>query len=123
MNKVVADVESGLKRIRTVTCPLNATRLHTSTPCELIGACADCHAAGCMCCQEVITRHSGLKRIRTVTCPLNATRLHTSTPCELIGACADCHAAGCMCCQEVITRHSRHNGRIHVVLVGEDLGF
>ena len=66
---------------------------------------------------------SGLKRIRTVTCPLNATRLHTSTPCELIGACADCHAAGCMCCQEVITRHSRHNGRIHVVLVGEDLGF
>ena len=66
---------------------------------------------------------SGLKRIRTVTCPLNATRLHTSTPCELTGACADCHAAGCMCCQEVITRHSRHDGRIHVVLVGEDLGF
>lgn len=66
---------------------------------------------------------SGLKRIRTVTCPLNATRLHTSTPCELTGACADCHAAGCMCCQEVITRHSRHDGRIHVVLVGENLGF
>lgn len=66
---------------------------------------------------------SGLKRIRTVTCPLNATRLHTSTPCELTGACADCHAAGCMCCQEVITRHSRHDGRIHVILVGEDLGF
>ena len=66
---------------------------------------------------------SGLKRIRTVTCPLNATRLHTSTPCKLTGACADCHAAGCMCCQEVITRHSRHDGRIHVILVGEDLGF
>ena len=66
---------------------------------------------------------SGLKRIRTVTCPLNATRLHTGTPCELTGACADCHAAGCMCCQEVITRHSRHDGRIHIILVGEDLGF
>lgn len=66
---------------------------------------------------------SGLKRIRTVTCPLNATRLHTSTPCELAGTCADCHAPGCMCCQEVITRHSRHDGRIHVILVGEDLGF
>lgn len=66
---------------------------------------------------------SGLKRIRTVTCPLNAARLHTNTPCELTGACADCHAPGCMCCQEVVTRHSRHAGRIHVVLVGEDLGY
>lgn len=66
---------------------------------------------------------SGLKRIRTVTCPLNATRLHTGTPCELTGSCSECHAEKCMCCQEVITRHARHDGRIHVILVGEDLGY
>lgn len=66
---------------------------------------------------------SGLKRIRAVTCPLNAARLHTGTPCELAGVCSNCHAEKCMCCQEVITRHSRHDGRIHVILVGEDLGF
>lgn len=66
---------------------------------------------------------SGLNRIRTVTCPLNAARLHTGTPCELAGVCSNCHAEKCMCCQEVITRHSRHDGRIHVILVGEDLGF
>lgn len=66
---------------------------------------------------------SGFKRIHTTTCPLNAARLHTGTPCELTGTCANCHAKGCMCCQEVVTRHSRHVGRIHVVLVGEDLGF
>lgn len=66
---------------------------------------------------------SGLKRIRTVTCPLNAARLHTGTPCELAGVCSNCHAEKCMCCQEVITRHSRHDGRVHVILVGEDLGF
>lgn len=66
---------------------------------------------------------SGLKRIRTVTCPLNAARLHTGTPCELAGVCSNCHAEKCMCCQEVITRHSRRDGRIHVILVGEDLGF
>ena len=66
---------------------------------------------------------SGLKRIRTVTCPLNAARLHTGTPCELTGVCSNCHAEKCMCCQEVITRRSRHDGRIHVILVGEDLGF
>lgn len=66
---------------------------------------------------------SGLARIRAVACPMNAARLHTGTPCEATGFCADCHAAGCMCCQEVITRHSRHAGRIHVILVGESLGF
>lgn len=66
---------------------------------------------------------SGIKRVRTVACPLNAARLHTNTPCELTGTCADCHSQGCMCCQEVITRHSRHEGRIHVILVGEDLGY
>lgn len=66
---------------------------------------------------------SGLKRIRTVTCPANAARLRTGTPCEANGTCANCHSKGCMCCQEVITRHSRHEGRIHVILIGESLGF
>lgn len=66
---------------------------------------------------------SGLARVRTVACPMNAARLHTGTPCEATGFCADCHAPGCMCCQEVVTRHSRHAGRIHVILVGEALGF
>lgn len=66
---------------------------------------------------------SGFKRIRTVTCPANAARLHTGTPCEATGTCANCHTKACMCCQEVITRHSRHKGRIHVILIGESLGF
>ena len=67
MNKVVADVDAGFKRIRTVSCPLNAARLHTNTPCELTGTCAECHAAGCMCCNLVVTRHSRhAGRIRVV---------------------------------------------------------
>ena len=67
MNKLVADVDAGFKRIRTTVCPLNAARLHTGTPCELTGTCADCHAPGCMCCQEVVTRHSRHKgRIKVV---------------------------------------------------------
>ena len=66
---------------------------------------------------------AGLKRIRTVACPLNASRLHTNTPCELTGVCAECHAPKCMCCQMVVTRHSRHEGRIRVVLIGEELGY
>ena len=67
MNKIVADVEAGIKRIRTTVCPLNAERLHTQTPCELDGVCADCHAPKCMCCNVVVTRHSRhTGRIRVV---------------------------------------------------------
>lgn len=66
---------------------------------------------------------AGFKRIRTITCPLNAARLHTGTPCELTGTCAECHSKSCMCCQMVVTRHSRHEGRIRVVLIGEELGY
>lgn len=58
MNKLVADVDAGIKRIRTTVCPLNAERLHTETPCELTGVCAACHAPKCMCCNVVVTRHS-----------------------------------------------------------------
>lgn len=66
---------------------------------------------------------AGIKRIRTVTCPLNAARLHTNTPCEVAGVCSKCHAERCMCCNVVVTRHSRHDDRIRVVLIGEDLGY
>lgn len=66
---------------------------------------------------------AALKRIRIDACPPNATRLHTNTPCELTGTCAECHSERCMCCQTVITRHSRPEGRIHVILVGESLGY
>lgn len=58
MNKLVADVDAGFKRISTTTCPLNAARLHTNTPCEVAGVCSECHSERCMCCQMVVTRHS-----------------------------------------------------------------
>ena len=66
---------------------------------------------------------AGIKRTRVITCPLNAARLHTETPCELTGVCAECHSERCMCGETFITRHSRHDGRIKVVLIGEDLGY
>ena len=58
MNKIVKDVDEGLKRVRTMACPPNAARLHTGTPCETVGICGMCHESGCMCCNTVITRHS-----------------------------------------------------------------
>lgn len=58
MNKIVTDVDAGIKRIHTMACPPNATRLHTGTPCERAGICGNCHEEGCMCCNIVVTRHS-----------------------------------------------------------------
>ncbi len=67
MNKVVSTVEAGIERVHTMACPPNATRLHTNTPCEHTGVCANCHAEGCMCCNVVVTRHSRAKgRIKVI---------------------------------------------------------
>ena len=65
----------------------------------------------------------GITRVGIHAAPPNAARLGTRTPCATLGLCGDCHSADCMCAQIVITRHSRHNGRIKVILIGEELGF
>ena len=66
---------------------------------------------------------SAVPRIRNTSSPANAVRLHTNTPCEINGVCGDCQSPGCMCCEIVVTRRSRHNGRIKVILIGEELGY
>ena len=58
MNKIVRDVDDGIKRVRTMTCPPNATRLHANTPCEVNGVCSACHSQNCMCCNVVVSRHN-----------------------------------------------------------------
>ena len=64
-----------------------------------------------------------MKRARNVAAPLNAQRFDIATPCVKTGACADCKSIDTICCQFLITRFSKHPGRIHVVLVNENLGF
>lgn len=66
---------------------------------------------------------AGIERIHTMACPPNGKRLHTGTPCAEVGVCGNCHDEGCMCCNIVVTRHNRHEGRIKVILIAEDLGF
>ncbi len=61
MNKVAADVESAIKRIRTYACPANAIRLNHTTPCAIAGVCGECLLDECFCNQIVITRRSGHK--------------------------------------------------------------
>ena len=64
-----------------------------------------------------------MKRARNVAAPINAQRFGLATPCAKTGSCMNCKSPDTICCQFLITRFSRHEGRIHVVLVNDDLGF
>ena len=64
-----------------------------------------------------------MKRARNVAAPINAQRFNLSTPCAKTGACFNCKSPDTICCQFLITRYSRHEGRIHVILVNDNLGF
>ncbi len=66
---------------------------------------------------------SALKRARNVAAPINAQRFGLSTPCSKTGACMDCKSPDTICCQFLITRYSRHQNRIHVILVNDSLGY
>ena len=64
-----------------------------------------------------------MKRARNVAAPINAQRFGLTTPCSKTGACMNCKSPDTICCQVLITRYSRHNDRMHVILVNDSLGF
>ena len=64
-----------------------------------------------------------MKRARNVAAPINMQRFDLSSPCKKTGACHDCKSPDTICCQFLITRYSHHAGRIHVILVNDNLGF
>ncbi len=67
MNKVVSNVEDGVRRVRDIASPPNTVRLNKNTPCAKTGRCGDCFSEDCICSQIVITRRSGIKnRIKVV---------------------------------------------------------
>jgi hypothetical protein len=70
-----------------------------------------------------IDEESAVKRVRNQAAPANVIRLDQKTPCAKTGYCHSCQVEDTICCQTVITRYSRQNGRIKVILVGEELGF
>ena len=66
---------------------------------------------------------AAMKRARNVAAPTNAQRFGLNTPCAKTGACMNCKSPDTICCQFLITRFSRHEDRIHVILVNDNLGF
>lgn len=66
----------------------------------------------------------GIKRVRREACPKNAIRLGKKTPCASTGNCCDCLSpTETICATTVMTRFSLTPGRVHVILVDEELGF
>ena len=64
-----------------------------------------------------------LSRVHNVATAQNCIRLGKNTPCSATGVCSDCLSPDCICNQVVITRRSGIEGRIKVILIGEELGY
>lgn len=71
----------------------------------------------------VRTVEDGINRVHTLAAPPNGVRIGVNTPCAHTGVCSECFSRDSMCCHTVVTRMSRHEGRIKVILVGEELGY
>ena len=71
----------------------------------------------------VSTVDDGIRRVHDIAASANGVRLGKSTPCAVTGFCHDCLSPECMCSHTVITRRSGVADRIHVILVGESLGY
>ena len=62
-------------------------------------------------------------RVKTIAAPANCVRLNKDNPCTKIGACVDCQLPTRICSAAVTLQRSHVPGRIHVLLINEDLGY
>lgn len=74
---------------------------------------------------------AAVERVRTIAAPLNARRLNRDTYCAVNGKCVACGKPmgdGCtspqrICRDFVVSTTQAQKGRIHVILVGESVGY
>lgn len=66
---------------------------------------------------------TAMARVKHYAAPLNAIRLHMPTPCGETGVCQDCKSPQRICNMWLIIEGHMLEKRIHVKLVGEDLGY
>ena len=66
-NKIVADIESAMNRIKNYVAPANVMRLDMKTPCIKTGVCSECKSSDRICNTWTITQKSfPKKRIKVV---------------------------------------------------------
>lgn len=74
---------------------------------------------------------AAVRRVKTIAAPLNTKRLNCDTYCRQTGVCMGvdggmtdgCHSPARICCSYLVSAQQRVENRIHVILVGESLGF
>ena len=62
-------------------------------------------------------------RIKSIACPLNGKRLGLNVPCALTGKCTKCESPQRMCKVSVVIDKKPNLSDIHILLVGETLGY
>jgi L-lactate utilization protein LutB len=73
----------------------------------------------------VPTVDDAIKRIKSIAAPLDSIRVNVETPCHHTGVCNEphCYPPNRICSQLVIIESSMAKDRIHVFLIGEELGY
>lgn len=66
---------------------------------------------------------SAMARVRHYAAPVNAARLGLNTPCVETGLCADCSSPQRICNMWSVIEGHMIKGRIHIKLIGENLGY
>jgi L-lactate utilization protein LutB len=68
--------------------------------------------------------HEAWERIRRTAAPLTAKRLKRTTPCTVVGICQNCNSPEriCRAYSMIDGQMPQDKDRIHVIIVGEDLG-
>jgi hypothetical protein len=69
------------------------------------------------------TLEEALNRTKQVAAPMNCIRMNIANPCRETGLCSDCHTPTRICNMWSIIEGQAVKDRIHVKLVGENLGF
>lgn len=65
-NKIVADVDAAIDRVRNVAAPMNAKRFGLDTPCAKTGRCSDCASPQRICSLTLIIEKQKVKDRMTV---------------------------------------------------------
>lgn len=67
--------------------------------------------------------NAGVERVKLIAAPMNNKRLNINNPCATTGVCMDCQSPTRICNVTTIMHKKPSGIDIHVIIIGEDLGF